>query len=496
MRAALWSLAKANLWLVSLASEADPDSCFWRLHSMVLEFQVQKRSPKVAWVIVSPYTFQWIKSHQSVAIKRAVEMFFNFPPEAVSVVGLLWAGVDNKWNWPARRVQRQYWKLAYTAYPTGYARRLLRGPDHGQCYGGDTVSGTRIYRTEVLSSLLDGVKATANPAWLINLDLEALKQGHGPRTFTCAFTVLREEDYKVNAKLTDYVAKRYEVEAAQFHTGASLQVNCQHTPDDLRYFRIMHGQGLVAPWCFRYILRTAWQQLASCWHAASPEHFLVPVDGTALALFRNPQHILPWDHDVDFLLAVNGPETFDPSLFLEPDSKEEAGVLYEFRKLGFSWTVLGDYRAKGAGMHLEVTYTSAVFAPGPRSVTLDAVVRPNYDRATWPLTAELAGVEVRMSADLVDFVVGKFKGSSDKRLQPGTFWGVVRDSESLTCREPGHTACLPDCTLQEPENLCRNSPECATSEDHSDKPWCAACLAVPTASCEFPDRFVEIDFFG
>merc|ERR1712054_401351 len=130
------------------------------------------------------------------------------------------------------------------------------------------------------------------------------------------------------------------------------------------------------------------------------------------------------------------------------------------------------------------------FSPGPRSVTLDAIAKPNYNLVTWPITAEIAGVEVRISSDLVDFIVGKFRTTSDKRLQGGTFFGVVHPDTSLVCREPGHNACLPNCTLDESEQLCSSLPHC------HDRPSCVECKAAPVASCEFSDRMVEIDHFG
>merc|ERR1712194_323810 len=220
-----------------------------------------------------------------------------------------------------------------------------------------------------------------------------------------------------------------------------------------------------------------------------------------LALFRNFQGIMPWDHDVDFILGVDGPEDdVVPggifSYLLEHPAQEQDGegdppVIADLRKLGFSWKVLGDYRIKGAGIHLEMHFMTGMFSPGPRSVTLDAIAKADYNLATWPLSVDLAGVEVRISWDLVDYIVGKFSTSSDKRLQGGTFWGAMHPDMSLTCREPGHNACLPNCTLREPEQLCASSPQCATSE-----PWCNECIAAPVATCEFPDRMVEIDYFG
>lgn len=474
LRGALHQFAKVNDWEAVLTVSNDAGSCFLQIHRIITDLKMQGRMGRLATVVISPLALQFVVSQHAIGIKRAVMMFKNYPPEAVNVVGLPQVGLNKRWTWPVRRIRREFWKLQYSDYPTGFKQRLLRGYDTARCFGGDTTSGTRVYRSSTLTDLLRHVDPIPDAAWLVNLDMETQRQGHGTTVFTCAFCVLQEEDYTHHANLTDALATRYEIEAARFYAEGPVHINCQITPSDGNVYQLIHGTGVSAPWCFRYVLREAWRALASWWKSLTPRHYVVASDGTALTLLRNSRSLMPWDFDVDALLCSEdaaaisldalsrsgGGKVLMPHATPEIEARD-AKALDSLRAAGFKWRVQGDYRFRGAGLHLEMDYTITDLRPGPRTVTIDAVFKQYTDVQTWPFTADIAGVEVRLSSDLIELLVAIKYDASDKRIRDVVDEaGVAHDEVSLTCRGNKHSACLPECGMRPLEQLCATEAEC------------------------------------
>jgi hypothetical protein len=314
-----------------------------------------------------------------------------------------------------------------------------------------------------------------------------------------------EEDYRRHAHLTETLATRYEVEAALFHPTVGVQLSC---PITLRYtakdaatdvVALVTNTGLVAPWCFRRALRHAWQRLTRWWLALSPEHFVVASDGTGLGVLRNTGEPIPWDLDIDVQLYAEGPPALpfhafaDWSANLSLITKGSAALsppaaLQELHELGFMWVTVHDYSARGAGWHVAFEFTDATTRPSAVRVDVDAVFKAYYTRKSVPLTLNLAGVTVHFGQELQRSLAEKY-GPAEKRLKSGQLLG---------CHSPGHNACLPDCILEEGwhERLCE-SEACAAAQagDPRLATACDLCRDGPVVSCEFPDRFVELDVF-
>jgi len=402
--------------------------------------------------LISPLTYQWVPAQQAVAVKRLVSVMQGQLEDAAAVLGLPTADNSSTWTWPMRKLRLQHWKLQYSMYPTGYARRLLAGPGMAQCFGGDATSGTRVYRSSALSELLSALDGDA--AWLVNLDLQGFISGLHKRTFVCLFGVLHEEDYRTQADLTDALALRYDIEAAIFGPGLPLRVNCQVTfRNQDRMYDLVQGGGLSAPYCFRQGLREAWRSMAAWWRSLDEQrNFLVAIKGTALTMLRNSASLMPWDCDVDSMLFTDGPRLQPTANELLNETLRDSGslpeALAELRRLGFNWTVNGDYRQRGAGLHVELRYTGYSMRPGPFTVFLDAVFRDHQELLRFPFVANLAGVEVRFCADQQDLLHSHYgkPNAPSKMLRPGgLFQGIAQQSSPIFCRQEGHNACLIDC---------------------------------------------------
>lgn len=508
VRAAVQLLGDMYGWTLALGTAEDAPGCFLGLDRRLRELVAQQRLGREAVVVLSPYLHKWDLQQHALMLKRAADLFHFSAPGALAVLGFPSAGPNGEWVWPLRRIRRQYWKLLYSEYPTGSARRLVQGTDSLMCHGGDAVSGTRIYSPGALSSLIRNVDAIADASWLVNLDLEAQRQGLHTRTFLCTHAIMPEEHYLQHARLTDALAARYDVEAAVLHPSTGLQVNCQvtlrHTgPEGPHVYDVVNDRGLATPWCFRRALRNAWIALAGWWSDLSPRNYVVASDGTGLALFRNGGEPIPWDVDVDVQLYAEGPPAFSfeeftswsdtaaPKTALE---QHQPPQLARLRELGFSWKAVRDYSARGAGWHIEFQFADATARPTPVSVDLDAVLKA-YETSSWfPMSASLAGVRAKYGQDLQLSLTKKY-GPAEKRMHKG--------GDFITCRDPGHSACLPDCVLQEGwlERLCSEACRgvdggvASTAAAGSATASCTACRTAPVVECEFPDRFIELDYF-
>lgn len=471
-RRTLGLMADMYGWLVLALTAEDVGACCFLLDQALRELAAQRRLGRVATVLLSPLLLGWNLQLHGLRLRGLVQLFEEQPPEALAVAGLPRVGGDGRWAWPLRRVRRQYWKLQYDAYPTGAARRLLHGRGAELCHGGDALGGSRVYRPAALEALLPGLApprgGAGGAAWLVNLDLEALQQGLGPRTFLCAQGSFPEEDYLQQADLTPELALRYDVEVALLHPELGIRVSCPISRRGSAYVNeAVNARGLVAPWCFRRALRQAWQRLVGWWLELSALHFAVASDGTGLALFRNTREPIPWDTDVDVHLFSEAELIVDVSDFVASDLHPTLGKL---RALGFSWSSILDYSSKGAGIHICLEYADTEAPEGPVIVELDAVLKSYTAKAAFPYTTHFAGVDVRFGHDLQDSLMRKYR-AAEKSTKAAT---------PLQCREPGHNACLPNCGPGPPQR-----GGAAAMEDRD----------IYVIECEFPDRFVEIDYF-
>mmetsp|Transcript_55192 Transcript_55192/g.178926 ORF Transcript_55192/g.178926 Transcript_55192/m.178926 type:complete len:452 (-) Transcript_55192:503-1858(-) len=442
-------------WTVITRSAADPGACFEELDDVLKDLASLDRLGTLATIVLSPFLQGWNLQQHGLRLKSAFDMFAQYTPNILSVLGMPSVDVDGQWSWPLRHIRRQYWKLTYSSYPTGSARYLRWGSGKKLCHGGDSVSGSRIYRSSALRELLQGVDRQAGASWLVNLDLEAHKRGFGRSTFLCTHGMFPEEDYLPHADLTAELATRYEVEAAIFDASVGLRTNCAFSsrgPDFVN--ELISRSFLVAPWCFRRVLRDSWQKLARWWHGLATDHYIVASDGTGLALFRNLHELIPWDTDIDARFFAK----FDTAANLNDFVDNSSRISVELKDLGFTCTSILDYSARGAGIHVALTYDDEQMRGGPVLAELDIVIQGHMPKARFPLATKLAGVSVRLSQDLQDLLVRKYSAP----------WKQNKMDQSLVCLDPSHNACVPNCTI---------------------------VGADETPDCEFPDRFVEIDFF-
>eukprot|EP00927_Polykrikos_kofoidii_P029601 TRINITY_DN25583_c0_g1_i1.p1 TRINITY_DN25583_c0_g1~~TRINITY_DN25583_c0_g1_i1.p1 ORF type:complete len:789 (+),score=53.72 TRINITY_DN25583_c0_g1_i1:41-2368(+) len=461
-------------WQVVSFSASTVGECFLRMDAALRELESQNRTGYAAVVLLSPLLVSFHLQQHGLMMKNTVFLFSEHPPDALSVVGFPRVGSNGSWHWSLRKVRHQFWKLLYSDYPTGSSRSLLRGAGSQICHGGDAVSGTRIYRPNVLRDILAHVDAVPDAGWLVNLDLEAMRQGHHERTFVCPLMSIEEEDYLQYTDLTRELATRYEVEVARFHPSSELKINCVFSVRFNEIFSQLGRFGLTMPWCFRWTLREGWQVLAGWWKGLSTSHFVVPSDGTALALVRNLREPIPWDHDIDVHLfsEVNAGDLMNALLEwtdekhkFEEQRHLQPEAVKQLRALGFSWEGGKDYRQRGGGLHIPIAYTPRTGRPVPVQVVLDVIFSSAGTRASFPFTVEFAGVATRWSNNMQRLTTRKYR--SAKKL--------TRNNSYIRCKQEDHNGCLPAC------------------EEPADGEY-NAHTSAQFVICDFPP-FVEIDVF-
>mmetsp|Transcript_127970 Transcript_127970/g.370326 ORF Transcript_127970/g.370326 Transcript_127970/m.370326 type:complete len:126 (+) Transcript_127970:1-378(+) len=123
-----------------------------------------------------------------------------------------------------------------------------------------------------------------------------------------------------------------------------------------------------------------------------------------------------------------------------------------------------DYAGRSGGVHVAFEYRSSMagfntsFSTGGIGVDLDVVFSGSTPLSTFPFTAEVGGVVMRMSHSLQSLFALKYRAPRK----------TMKQGEDIVCHDLGHSACLPNCT---------------------------AAGDGATLDCEFPDRFVELDYF-
>ncbi|CAJ1406205.1 unnamed protein product [Effrenium voratum] len=193
-----------------------------------------------------------------------------------------------------------------------------------------------------------------------------------------------DADYLQHVALTTKLTEKHqargsgrEVEMADFD--GRRQVLCIKGAN---WFQVAQ-KGLVAPYCFRRDVTQAFRRVYGWWTSLDPRNFLVPEEGTFLALFRNGDAgIMPWDSD------------FDVKLYTEADITME-GFMNRTLEPSFQSMRIEAYAYDGCGQdnYLLLRQANITHHIG------DAYVRGSQRRTSHPWRAKLFGVEVSLSPE-------------------------------------------------------------------------------------------------
>jgi len=191
-----------------------------------------------------------------------------------------------------REIRLQYWKLQYHKSPAG----SIYSAD-GRCFEGQSTSSTRIFRVSTLrrlyATLANEMSNVSFAEWLVALDLEAARLSI--RIHTCVAEPLLDQNYLDHARLTPFLANRFQVEVARF----SHRQWVQCLPIEVNLGLVAHS-GLVRSWCTRKATMDNWEMAESSWLKGDDRRFLCLAHGGFLSLLRGGTlGIMPWDNDVD-----------------------------------------------------------------------------------------------------------------------------------------------------------------------------------------------------
>merc|ERR1712032_1407694 len=215
----------------------------------------------------------------------------------VHVLGFPMVSPSDVWQWSLRKVRHQYWKLMYSVHRK-YSDLSVLPDDLGSacnekclCAQGGATSSTRVFRDgSTFRSLVLEVNGNTGDFfnWFVELDLQT--QWARRSVCTCALWPMPEEDYLARASLSSHLSEQYQIEVALF-----LDRKFELCIPGANWFQVVQ-KGLVAPWCFRRDVVKAFRDVHSWWIASDPERsFVIPEEGTFLALFRNGEAgMLPW----------------------------------------------------------------------------------------------------------------------------------------------------------------------------------------------------------
>ncbi|CAK9074888.1 unnamed protein product [Durusdinium trenchii] len=324
---------------------------------------------------------------------------------------------EDSWRWKVRRLRHQYWKLFFTSSETIEEHTGLAGEP---CAVGFP-SATRAFgAARVLRSLLSLVESDPdNPwNWLLDMDLQIHKAG--TQVLSCAGWPMPEVDYLTRVTLTEHMTTKHQVELANFDGREDV-----YCIKGANWFQVAQ-KGLVAPYCFRRDVMKAFRRLRDWWTSLDARNFLVPEEGTFLALFRNGNAgIMPWDSD------------FDVKLYSEQDLTME-GFMNRTLEPEFKAMQIEAYAYDGCGQDSYVLLRQA-------NITHhigDAYVRGS--QKTHPWKARLFGTEIRLSPEHLEHIFFTRYRTPVQKL--------FGDGIPLQCFHPGHNACMPDC--QDPTKPC------------------------------------------
>jgi len=136
--------------------------------------------------------------------------------------------------------------------------------------------------------------------WLVATDLEAARLGI--KIHTCLAEPFLDKNYLDYARLTPFIADRFQVEVARFGSRQST-----HCLEGAASDAAVHS-GLVQPWCRRKAVMDKWERNEALWLAGDSRRFLCLAHGGFISLFRGGHAgMMPWDNDVDTVRCVTRP---------------------------------------------------------------------------------------------------------------------------------------------------------------------------------------------
>eukprot|EP00434_Breviolum_minutum_P020776 symbB.v1.2.018326.t1/scaffold1458.1/size117527/5 len=193
--------------------------------------------------------------------------------------------------WRARKLRHQYWKLDFSGVDQISKDRGVNGE---ACALG-IASMTRLFRSaKLLKSLVSVADVDPENAWNWFLDLDLQIHHQGLKVLSCGTWPMPEDDHITWMSLTTHLAEKHQIEMVNFD--GRQEVVCIKGAN---WFQVAQ-KGLVAPYCFRRDVMKAFRSLQQWWTSLDSRNFLVPEEGTFLALFRNgAAGIMPWDSDFD-----------------------------------------------------------------------------------------------------------------------------------------------------------------------------------------------------
>ncbi len=385
------SLCRDHNWECVIAH----DRCYERLQ------EIDSESNYV--LIISPYIldFDQIFIHHLFRHVKPTTQVIGMPHYTTVHHKLL----HDAWHYPARRIRREYWKLIFEHPP----------PEcEGECCTSHTTSGTRLYSPAVLPRIFPA-SAEHNStvdSFIPELDM-AGHYIHLTAT-TCNSpdaAILIEENYLNHAAIEKSSASHHRSEYFQF-TPSNVHEVCQ----PLTWFDILKF-GLVGGYCFRRDVERTLRSIRNWWVASGEDRFMVPEEGTMLALWRNGKRgMFPWDSD------------FDAKLYSFKDIPIPNVTTHGAHCFSnASQTEVHHYAGCGHQQY------SLVRRPNITHHIGDLYISGNQNPAEYKWTTTLMGVEVRLSqSHLWHAFFERYRKPIEK------YYG---DGEVLHCKIENHPAC-------------------------------------------------------
>lgn len=422
----------------------------YRRHLQSIAAAASLRAATSRTLLVSPFMWQWHAESQR-DLRRLLGEQATWHWE-VSVAGMPCINSSHIWNWPVHRVRHKFWKLSYEEYATGHETSPFMPLSQFWAVG-DTTSGTRVYRTQVLATLMRSLaerekeypsmlppqaeeEAPFRHASEVFVELDLLAKVNGIQSYTILQGTMFENSYRASAMLSPRLSRVFHIEAARFLPNSPQQQHCLF-PSSSSASAFTSKHGVVVSWCTRNALRNMFRDVGGWWLALAPRgHIIVPVSASVLNIFRSGDtELFPWDADIDanFIadheIVVGG--------FLEEHREELA-------RLGYSFILRGD---RAVIHNLADTARMDIWLSGPQEVS------------AFNIRARFCGIRINMFREQLDGTVWYYR--------PGEkIYGNTK-GKLLHCTWLGHNACLPDCVRDG--------------------------RGIGPDGCEFADRFVHLN---
>lgn len=384
-------------------------------------------------IFLSPFLLTWHEGSEF-AVLEGLELLRE---QKIHLLGFSAEDGEGNWRWNIRNIRHQYWKLLYNL-PRGseHVKPVWEGVTCGICLPTKASGASKVFQSSMLFKDITSRLETDlidDTDWTVDLDL--VIRSFGVELVVCSGISLPETDYLDWTTLTPYLSQKYQIEVAQF-----LASRFERCLAGANWFQVT-DKGLVAPWCFRRDVTRSFRAVSQWWTSVdSANNFIVPEEGTFLALFRNgAAGMLPWDSD------------FDAKLY-----SQARFIAEEFMNLtrapAFQETELEAYLYRGCGQDSYVLLRR----PNITHHIGDVYIRGEQSLKDHPWRADLFGSTVRVGPGHMEHIFFNRYRTPVRKL--------FGDGLPLHCLSPGHNACLPEC--RDPE--------------------------IP---CEFEDNFVHWDVF-